>query len=118
MGATRLQHASVAVPRGRLEECAAFYQDVLGMRRIPNLAAMAWFEFGDADHVHLLEGEPPTSGAHFALQVDDLSETLERARAAGADPVQDVALWGAERWFMHDPAGNRIEVFAEAPPPV
>jgi catechol 2,3-dioxygenase-like lactoylglutathione lyase family enzyme len=114
--AQRLQHASVEVPPNMVEECARFYTGVLGMRRIENLAGSAWFSFGDGDHVHLLEGAGGgASRSHMALLVDDLEATLERARAAGADVRQSDDLWGSQRWFLRDPAGNRIEIFDRAP---
>jgi catechol 2,3-dioxygenase-like lactoylglutathione lyase family enzyme len=114
--ARRLQHVSVQVPAQRLEECARFYAEVLGMERIPNLAGAAWFRFGDGDHVHLLEGPGAAqSSAHMALVVDDLEATLERARAHGAEPRQSDDLWGAPRWFLRDPAGNRVEIFPRPP---
>jgi catechol 2,3-dioxygenase-like lactoylglutathione lyase family enzyme len=117
MSAVRLQHVSVQVPAELLEECSRFYGDALGMRRIPNPAGSAWFSFGDGDHVHLIAGPGAAdSGAHLALQVEDLGATLERARSFGADPRPGRDLWGAPRWFLRDPAGNRIELF-ETPPP-
>ncbi len=116
MPARRLQHVSVEVPGGLLEACARFYEEVLGMERIPNLAGSAWFGFGDGDHVHLIEGAgAPPSRAHMALVVDDLEATLERARAAGAEPRASDDLWGAPRWFLRDPAGNRVEIFPRPP---
>ncbi len=117
MGAIRLQHASVQVPEELLDACCDFYADAIGMERIPNLAGRAWFRFGDEDHVHLLEG--PAAGesmAHLALQVDDLSATLDRCRTFGATPVEADRLWGEARWFVRDPAGNLVELFAVPPP--
>lgn len=117
MGAIRLQHASVQVPETLLATCSAFYRDVIGMEQIPNLAGRAWFRFGDGDHVHLLEGSgAPDSMAHLALQVDDLGATLERCRAFGLQPFEADRIWGEERWFVRDPAGNMIELFAVPPP--
>ena len=118
MTARRLQHVSVQVPGGRLEETAAFYGEVLGMRRVPNPAGRAWFEFGDGDQVHLLEGPGAAeSTGHLALQVDDLPATLERARGRGGRPERGRVLWGAERWFVRDPAGNLVELFEVPPAP-
>jgi catechol 2,3-dioxygenase-like lactoylglutathione lyase family enzyme len=115
--AVRLQHASVQVPPQLLAGCAAFYADTIGMRRIEHRAGLAWFEFGDGDHVHLLEGEGGSgSRGHLALQVDDLEPTLERLRAAGHDPQPGSVLWGAPRWFVRDPAGNLVELFQTPPP--
>lgn len=117
MGAIRLQHASVQVPEEMLGICCDFYGDAIGMERIPNLAGRAWFRFGDGDHVHLLEGSAAAgSMAHLALQVDDLVDTLERCRAFGAEPFEADRIWGEERWFVRDPAGNMVELFAVPPP--
>jgi catechol 2,3-dioxygenase-like lactoylglutathione lyase family enzyme len=114
--AQRLQHVSVEVPPALLETCVRFYVEVLGMRRIPNPAGAAWFTFGDGDHVHLLEGAPrPDAGAHMGLVVDELDQLLDRARAAGVEPRASDDLWGSPRWFLRDPAGNRIELFTRPP---
>jgi catechol 2,3-dioxygenase-like lactoylglutathione lyase family enzyme len=115
MTVQRLQHVSIGVPRGRVEEIAGFYADALGMERIPNLAGLAWLRFGDGDHVHLLDDEPNRTSAHLALQVDDLQATLDRVRAAGCEARRGDDLWGAERWFIRDPAGNLVELF-QIPP--
>jgi catechol 2,3-dioxygenase-like lactoylglutathione lyase family enzyme len=115
MTVRRLQHVSIAVPRDQAESCIPFYTDVLGMEHIPNLAGLIWFRFGDGDHVHLLEGQPNVDSTHFAVQVDDLEQTLERARKAGLPTEESDNLWGAPRWFVRDPVGNRIELF-ETPP--
>jgi catechol 2,3-dioxygenase-like lactoylglutathione lyase family enzyme len=115
--ARRLQHASVQVPAALLPQAAAFYRDVLGLRPVPNLAGVAWFELDGGDQVHLMEGEGGAgTSAHFALQVDDLPATVARARAAGAAPTPGRPAWGEERWFVRDPAGNLVELFAVPPP--
>ena len=117
MSAIRLQHASVQVPEELLDACGDFYEHAIGMQRIPNLAGRAWFRFGDGDHVHLLGGPAaPSSMAHMALQVDDLAATLERCRARRAVAVEADRIWGEERWFVRDPAGNLVELFTVPPP--
>lgn len=117
MGAVRLQHASVQVPDELLPACGDFYEHVIGMQRIPHLAGRAWFRFGDGDHVHLLGGPGAAESlAHLALQVDDLPDVLARCRAAGREPFAREPIWGAERWFVRDPAGNLVELFAVPPP--
>jgi catechol 2,3-dioxygenase-like lactoylglutathione lyase family enzyme len=114
--ATRLQHVSIGVPRDRVEEVAQFYASAIGMQRIDNLAGLAWLQFGDGDHLHLLDEEPNPTVAHLALQVDDLPDTLDRVRAAGCSVQRSDDLWGAERWFIRDPVGNLVELF-DTPPP-
>ncbi|CAA9518496.1 MAG: hypothetical protein AVDCRST_MAG79-45 [uncultured Thermoleophilia bacterium] len=105
------------MPADLLEDTSAFYRDVLLLRPVPHLAGVAWFETEEGDQVHLLEGPGGhDTRAHFALHVDDLEGALRRARAAGAEPEPGSRAWGAERWFLRDPAGNMIELF-EVPPP-
>jgi catechol 2,3-dioxygenase-like lactoylglutathione lyase family enzyme len=117
MTVVRLQHASVQVPRGELDRAVDFYGRVLGMIRVPNLAGLAWFAFGDGDHVHLLEGPgAPDSRGHLALQVEALEPVLAEVRASGQEPEPGRELWGEPRWFVRDPAGNLVELF-ETPPP-
>jgi len=117
MAAIRLQHASVQVPEELLDACCAFYERAIGMERIPNLAGRAWFRFGDGDHVHLLSGPGALdSMGHLALQVDDLEATLGRCRGTGAELWEADRIWGQARWFVRDPAGNLVELFAVPPP--
>ena len=52
---------------------------------------------------------------HIAIVVDDYDDALERLRAEGFDPEPREQHWGAPRAFVHDPAGNRVELMA-APP--
>jgi catechol 2,3-dioxygenase-like lactoylglutathione lyase family enzyme len=118
MPPVRLQHVSVQVPREQLDDCIGFYEGLLELRRIPNLAGIAWFEVGDTgDHVHLLEGPGGgSSSGHLALQVVPLAPVLARLRGAGHELRAGSVIWGAERWFVRDPAGNLVELF-ETPPP-
>jgi catechol 2,3-dioxygenase-like lactoylglutathione lyase family enzyme len=117
MPPVRLHHASVQVPAQDLERCSAFYRDVLGLRQVENLAGIAWFELPNGDHIHLLEGQgAATSGAHFALQVDDFEDTLARVVEHGGEVHVSDDLWGSPRRFIRDPAGNLLEVFSSPPP--
>jgi predicted enzyme related to lactoylglutathione lyase len=116
MPAVRLHHASVQVPVSELARVTEFYREVLGLRQVPNLAGLVWFELPNGDHVHLVEGAGALhSVAHLALQVDDYDETLARVVAFGGmvEPAPD--LWGSPRRFFRDPVGNLIEVFASPP---
>jgi catechol 2,3-dioxygenase-like lactoylglutathione lyase family enzyme len=118
MPPVRLQHVSVQVPPEQLEACVQFYEGLLGMTPVPNLAGIAWFQVsGDGDQLHLLEGAgAASSSAHMAFQIVPLEPMLAALRAAGHAPRPGSNLWGAERWFVRDPAGNLIELF-ETPPP-
>ena len=111
----RLQHANVVIPRGSTAEVAAFYEGVLGLRRIPKPGALdqrgAWFDVDGYAQVHLSERDGAThEDSHFALVVDDLVAVLERVEAAGAPWTEQEDVFGGRRGFTRDPAGNRIEL--------
>ena len=115
----RLQHANVVIPKGATEECAAFYEHVLGLRRIPKPAALdpagAWFDIDGFAQVHLSERDGERHpDSHFALLVDDFAATLERLARNGSGWTEQEAVFGGRRGFTRDPAGNRIELLERA----
>jgi len=119
-----LHHVQLAMPAGREDEAVAFFEGVLGLPQVPKPEAMAarggcWFERGDV-RVHLgVEADfRPARKAHPALLVDDLAALVEALRRHGSDPTPGDPLAGfADRWFVDDPFGNRIELLAPSPTP-
>jgi catechol 2,3-dioxygenase-like lactoylglutathione lyase family enzyme len=112
---TRLQHANVVVPRGSTAEVAAFYEHVLGLRRIAKPPVLdpggAWFDVDGYAQVHLSERDGERHpDSHFALVVDDLAATLDVLAKAGAPWTEQEDVFGGRRGFTRDPAGNRIEL--------
>ena len=116
----RLQHANVVIPKGTTETVAAFYEQVLGLRRIakPEVLAKnagAWFDVDGFAQVHLSERDGERHpDSHFALLVDDFAATLRRIAEAGAEWTEQEDVFGGRRGFTRDPAGNRIEVLERA----
>ena len=108
MRCLRVTHVNLRVDR--LDEALRFYRDVMGLapieRRDPS-GRGAWFRLG-ALEIHLAEDATPQprSRRHFAVEVADLAEARRTAAAAGAEIDQEEA----GRFWMRDPAGNRIEV--------
>lgn len=116
---TRLQHANVVVPRGSTETVAAFYEHVLGLRRVPKPPSLdprgAWFDVDGYAQVHLSERDGATHpDSHFALVVDDYDATVRRIADGGAPWTEQEDVFGGRRGFTRDPAGNRIEVLERA----
>jgi len=112
---TRLQHANVVIPPGTTEENAAFYERVLGLRRLPKPAALdprgAWFDVDGYAQVHLSERDGERHpDSHFALVVDDFDAILRRLAGHGAGWTEQEDVFGGRRGFTRDPAGNRIEI--------
>jgi predicted enzyme related to lactoylglutathione lyase len=92
----------LAVEVGDLDEAIAFFErvfeDVALRGRVGN---MAFVDMGD-QFVALEQVGRPVSAGHIGLVVDDQSETVQRAREAGAEIVgsHDVL----------DPWGNRWQI--------
>jgi catechol 2,3-dioxygenase-like lactoylglutathione lyase family enzyme len=115
-----IQHVAVEVSRERAGACAEFWA-LLGFRRVeppPSLADRAtWVQRGGTQ-VHLLYADEPVvpPQGHVAVVVDDYGRSFAALRDAGHEPEPRTEHWGAQRCFVHDPAGHRVEVMA-APPP-
>jgi catechol 2,3-dioxygenase-like lactoylglutathione lyase family enzyme len=109
----KLDHVSVLITD--VERSRRFYRDVLGLREINSPRTFdfvaLWFDLGD-HHVHLLLKEQPDtrSPRHFALRVDDAAKARDYFRDLGIAPQETTLIPGADRFFIHDPDGNRIEV--------
>jgi catechol 2,3-dioxygenase-like lactoylglutathione lyase family enzyme len=108
-------HVQLAMPTGRESDAAAFYCDVLGFEQIPkppDLAARGgcWFRSGQLE-LHLGVEEPFNAArkAHPALLVSNLEQLRSILTDAGIEVVFDTQLEGHERFYAHDPFGNRLE---------
>ena len=115
----RLQHANVVIPKGSTATVAAFYEHVLGLRRIakpePLDPSGAWFDVDGYAQVHLSERDGERHpDSHFALVVDDFAATLRRIEENGAPWTEQEDVFGGRRGFTRDPAGNRIELLERA----
>jgi uncharacterized glyoxalase superfamily protein PhnB len=65
---------------------------------------------GDGDALAALLAKGALNGVHF--HTDDLDATFERARAAGAEIVQEPAEqpWGTRDFALRDPSGNLVRI--------
>jgi len=118
---TRIQHVTVtAASEDLFEPMTAFYLELGGWRLIrpPALEADTpgrWIAFGDTQ-LHLVLGPPANETAHFALELGDhYARVTKNLAKTGSGFRQARNLWGSPRSFVHDPAGNLVELFAEAP---
>lgn len=110
-----LDHVQIGMPVGGEEAARAFFGRLLGLSEIPKPAEMSarggcWFAVGP-HQLHLgVEAEfRPAKKAHVALATNDVM-TLQRALdAAGYVTAADTPVAGRNRFFTHDPFGNRIE---------
>jgi catechol 2,3-dioxygenase-like lactoylglutathione lyase family enzyme len=110
---TQIDHCSVIITD--VERSRKFYRDVLGLKEIPKPRTfdfvVVWFDLGN-QHIHLLLKDNPDtiSPRHFALRVADAAAARVYCRERGIETLETTPIPGADRFFIHDPDGNRIEI--------
>jgi catechol 2,3-dioxygenase-like lactoylglutathione lyase family enzyme len=77
-----------------------------------------WFEVADNQYIHLLHKPQPDtiSPRHFALHVTDATAAREHCRGRGLAVEETVRIPNADRFFIRDPDGNRIELIQWSQP--
>ena len=114
IGVTAMDHCSVLITD--LAKARAFYAGVLGLKEIPKPKTFdfvaLWFDLGNGQTLHLLQKpEPDTrSPRHFALRVPDAKVAREHCRRHGVAVQETGPIPHCDRFFVHDPDGNRIEL--------
>ena len=114
MRVTNLDHVTVLITD--LERSRRFYAGVLGLREVPPPYTfdfvVVWFQLGSGQYLHLLHKPQPDaiSPRHFALHVEDAAAARAHCRDHGLTIEETVRIPHANRFFIRDPDGNRIEV--------
>ena len=98
----------------RIEDSRAFYSGVIGL---DGGVGLDWILFFGTDQREVqLSVMKLDIKAHIhpdvSIEVDDVDEVYERARAAGAEIVYALTdeEWGLRRFFVRDPNGAVINV--------
>jgi catechol 2,3-dioxygenase-like lactoylglutathione lyase family enzyme len=110
---TQIDHVSVLITD--VERSRRFYKEILGLREINKPRTfdfvVLWFDLGN-QHLHLLLKDRPDtlSPRHFALRVTDASAARTYFRELGMPTQETTPIPGADRFFIADPDGNRIEI--------
>jgi catechol 2,3-dioxygenase-like lactoylglutathione lyase family enzyme len=113
-----IHHVSLNVDDA--EAGRAFYEDILGLRRLerPDLGIPGfWLDAGDFQ-IHLIEipGHQAPAGQHFAFRVADAEATRARLLDHGVEVSEPSPIGTGRQCFFHDPAGNLIELNQPDPP--
>lgn len=110
---TKLDHVSVLITD--MERSRTFYRDVMGLTPINRPRTfdfeVLWFDLGD-HHLHCLLKDKPDSLSprHFALRVSDVVAARKYFHGLAMQVQETTLIHGADRFFIHDPDGNRIEI--------
>jgi catechol 2,3-dioxygenase-like lactoylglutathione lyase family enzyme len=112
--ATGLNHVSIAARD--LEVSTQFYEDVLGLERIPTprfASPVQWLRVGDLQLHLFLDDSPAPRRHHIGLTIDDFDAAYDAVKARASDT------WGWElvelpskqvQLYFRDPADNLIEL--------
>jgi hypothetical protein len=116
-----IDHVQTAIPVGGEAIARAYYGGLLGLEELPKPAVMAarggcWFAVGDHQlHLGAETDFRPARKAHVALAIGNLRELRQTIDVAGYETFDDVPVGGRNRFFSHDPFGNRIEFMEQMP---
>ena len=115
----QIDHVSVLITD--VAKSRHFYRDLLGLKEMPKPKSFdfvaLWFDLGPTQ-LHLLQKEKPDSISprHFALRVPDVNAVRKYLRERGVAFEETTVIPGADRVFVRDPDGNRIEIIHWAQP--
>lgn len=113
-----IDHVQITVAHEDIDATLAFYEKIIGLRRIPksNSRTGGWFELG-ANQLHV-GAEKETnrelnlaSKRHVCFRVTSLAEAERALRDAGVAIIADAdptPHW--QRFYVRDPGGNRVEI--------
>jgi len=116
LGISTIDHVQMTVPKALESECLAFYRSVLGLKEIPKPEQLrarggAWFEVGPLQFHIGIDPEPsPKSKRHVCFLVSDLARAKQSVLRSGVTIEEEGVAEGLSRFFVRDPAGNRIEI--------
>jgi glyoxylase I family protein len=113
LGTIQLDHVSVIITE--VERSRRFYAGILGLREIPKPRTfdfvVLWFDLGGQQLHLLLKNQADTiSPRHFALRVADAQAARKYFHAHGLSTQETTLIPGADRFFIADPDGNRLEI--------
>lgn len=113
-----INHVQVTVPPALEAPCKAFYGEVLGLTEIEKPEPLksrggAWFSIGTSQlHMSLEDrADGTTSKRHVCYEVANLAAAKAHFEAAGIEITNEATEpHGLKRFFIRDPAGNRVEI--------
>lgn len=113
LGITGIHHHSIISTNPNATR--HFYGDQLGLQELPTPSTfkfpVIWYACGD-EQLHLLikDDTDTLSPRHIALYIEDVEAARKDLRDKGVAIDETTPIPGADRFFVQDPDGNRIEL--------
>jgi len=110
-----IDHVQLAAPPGCEAAARKFFVTVLGMTELTKPAALharggIWLQCGMHQlHIGVQKDFKPATKAHPAIRVMDMHALRSRLKAHNVAVMEDEAAVGRDRFYIHDPFGNRLE---------
>jgi catechol 2,3-dioxygenase-like lactoylglutathione lyase family enzyme len=108
----------IAIEVNDIQKALAFYLNILGLTELTTPgdvkeSGIRWINLGNGQALHLVENREATSAniAHFAITVDDIEVWRTYLTSKDVEIFSPkIKLYNAERFFLKDPSGNRLEL--------
>ena len=115
-----IDHVNITVPKALEDAARDYYRNVLGLEELPKPERLqkrggAWFRAGPVELHVSVDAEAAATNAesrrHVCYRVEDLAAAEADLRGRGAEIIADTQpIPGFIRFYLRDPAGNRIEI--------
>lgn len=111
-----IDHIQLAAPKGSEPKAREFFVDLLGFKEVEKPEVLkkrggVWFEFGSYQvHIGIEEPFQPAKKAHPAFQVQNIEGLKDHLKQQKVEFTSDDNLPGANRIYVNDPFGNRLEI--------
>ena len=111
-----IDHIQLAAPKGSEEIARKFFKDILDFEEVEKPETLkknggVWFASGNIQvHIGIEEPFSPSKKAHPAFEIDNIEELKIHFSKNQVEYVEDELLPGANRMYIFDPFGNRIEL--------
>jgi catechol-2,3-dioxygenase len=115
----KIDHLQLAMPPGAEEKARLYYSDILDMSEVEKPEPLAsrggcWFQINNVIlHLGVENDFTPAKKAHPAFCVEEIDDLSVKLQEKGYTVIWDKALPQINRFYTHDPFGNRIEFMAD-----
>ncbi|WP_010676670.1 VOC family protein [Bacillus timonensis] len=110
-----IDHIQLAAPKGSEDLARHFYAEILGCKEVDKPETLrknggVWFAYGTVKiHIGIEDPFSPAKKAHPAFEVENIQALKQHLQNNDVNIIDDNNLPGANRFYAHDPFGNRLE---------